>query len=146
MKESIGSVFLFNLIIIFIVLVFSILAITMSYTKAFRVNSLIVDSVEKFEGYNDYTRTDVIRVLTGIGYSPEPNFSVNNCPTRYGTDIQDNGRNFPYRVCIYHLEEDGPYYRYGVLTYAYINIPIVGELIRFPVYSETTSLYDFDMR
>lgn len=146
MKEGIGSAFLLNLIMIFIVLVFAILAITMSYTKAFKVNSMIIDSLEKFEGYNELSKSDISRILTSIGYQAESEFkSLRECPDKTG-EVQDNGTSLPYRLCVYHIPVDGYNYRYGVLSYAYIDLPIIGKLVRFPVYSETRDIFDFEAR
>ena len=38
MREGIGSVFLYNIIILFVIIVFGLLSATISYYKAFKVN------------------------------------------------------------------------------------------------------------
>ena len=53
MNQSVGSIALYNIVLIFIVIVFAFLAATVSYSKAFRVNSRIIFAIEKYEGYND---------------------------------------------------------------------------------------------
>ena len=64
MRESIGSSFMYGIIAIFIVMVFAILAGTMSYFKAFKVNSHIVGILEKYEGYNDLAIDEIRRTLS----------------------------------------------------------------------------------
>ena len=63
MKQSISTSFMLNIVIIFIILVFAFLAGTLSYTKAFRVNSKIVNELEKYEGYNDLSKREIDRIL-----------------------------------------------------------------------------------
>ena len=53
MRTPIAYTFIFNLMIIFILIVFAFMAGTMSYYKAFKVNNRIVHSIEKFEGFNE---------------------------------------------------------------------------------------------
>ena len=56
MRESIGTSFMLNFIVLFIFLVFAFLAGTFSYYKAYRVNNYIVNSLEIYEGYNEYSK------------------------------------------------------------------------------------------
>ena len=51
MREGIGSVFLYNIIIVFIVITFGFLSASLSYMKAFKVNGKIANALEKYEGY-----------------------------------------------------------------------------------------------
>ena len=46
MRQSIGATATFNIIIIFIVIVFGLLIGTVNYYKAFKVNSRILDIIE----------------------------------------------------------------------------------------------------
>ena len=44
MRESIGTAFLLNFIVIFIVFIMLFLAATLSYYKAYRINNMILNS------------------------------------------------------------------------------------------------------
>ena len=66
MRESFGSVFLYNIIILFLFITFAFLSGTLSYTKAFKANSFIATAIEKFEGYNDLSREEVLTDIQGI--------------------------------------------------------------------------------
>ena len=52
MKEAIGHIPLYNFLIVFIVITFGFLSATLTYYKAFKVNSKIAYALEEFEGYN----------------------------------------------------------------------------------------------
>lgn len=137
MKESISYTFLLNIIITFIVISFFVIMCIMSYTKAFRVNSKIVNVIEISEGYNSVAKNEINRILTSYGYQ-KTNVS---CPKREGQDATNavDGRTSD-GTCIYYFD-NGDKYNYGVVTYMTFDFPIVRTLIRIPVYTRTMSLY-----
>ena len=138
MKESISYTFLLNIIITFIVISFFVIMCIMSYTKAFRVNSKIVNAIEISEGYNKVSKDEINKILTSYGYQK---ISV-KCPKKEGVDainvtsgITNDG------TCIYYFD-NGDKYNYGVITYMTFDFPIVNTLIRIPVYTRTMSLHN----
>lgn len=150
MSGPIGHTFLYNLIIIFIVIVFGFLAGTMSYYKAFKINNRIVSAIEEFEGYNSNETKggsieEINRILTNFGYS----LDKIDCKDVYNemTLVQtsnDSSKN-PYKYCIYIDETTptkGKYYTYGVLTYMNIDLPFVNR-INIPVFTKTNRIYKF---
>lgn len=150
MSGPVGHTFIYNLIIIFIVIVFGFLAGTMSYYKAFKINNRIVSAVEKFEGYNSNgtkggSIQEINRVLGTFGYSTE----AADCPATYKnmTLVEaSNDRSInSYRYCIYldnTRPSKGQYYTYGVLTYMNIDLPFVNR-INIPVFTKTNRIYKF---
>lgn len=141
MKESLGSTFTLNVIIIFITILFAILAATLTYYKAFKVNTKIINSIEKFEGYNDLARKEIDNSLTSIGYVSKDNHT---CPSEKngGTLQTEDGK---FRYCVYYFDEEDPsYYSYGVITYITLDIPMVDMFLRIPVYTKSDRIYDFN--
>lgn len=138
MKESISYTFLLNIIITFIVISFFVIMCIMSYTKAFRVNSKIVNAIEISEGYNNISKTEINRIVNGYGYQ-----KINiACPKKEGKNaINLSGDRTNDGICIYHFDY-GDKYNYGVVTYMTFDFPIIKSLIRIPVYTRTMSLYD----
>ena len=141
MREGIGSVFLYNIVIVFIVVIFAFLAGTMSYSKAFRVNSRIINALEKYEGYNELSDTEINNVLQTLGY--RVNTGGFSCPEREGaeavTKVTDS-----YEYCVYYYQIDSRHYNYGVLTYIYLDLPVIGRLFKVPVYTRTARIYQFN--
>ncbi len=45
MREGIGSIALYNIIIVFITITFAILAGTLSYSEAFKANNRIINAI-----------------------------------------------------------------------------------------------------
>lgn len=142
MKQSIGSVFLYNIIIVFIVLIFAFLAAAISYSKAFRVNSRIINSIEKYEGYNNAAVEEINKNLNTIGYRVG---AKKNCPSKSGGTLVTNGGN-NYKYCVYRFKVDSKHYTYGILTYMEMDLPIISQTLEIPVYSKTNKIYRFGVK
>jgi len=142
MSGSIGHTYIYNIILLFIAIVFAFLMGTLSYYKAFKVNNSIVNSIEKYEGYNELAKEEMNRNLGTIGYSRE---SI-DCKEEYkGMILVSKQSDNDFRYCIYVDDEtpskDG-YYTYGVLTYMNLDLPIVSR-INIPVFTRTNYIYKF---
>lgn len=134
MKESIGYTFLLNIIIVFIAISFFAIMAIMSYTKAFRVNSKIVNAIEINEGFNVYATESIDSVLTSYGYQK----TKRTCPKKDGEDaiVEASGEE---GYCVYFFDE-GTKYSYGVITYMAFDFPIVREFLAIPVYTKTSTI------
>lgn len=150
MREGMGSVFLYNLIIVFIVITFGFLSASLSYMKAFKVNGKIANSLEKYEGYNDLSNKEITETLSLIGYK----LGTPKCERRkhngvsYDAVVTIQGSVY-HDYCIYEYmnskngDYKNGYFTYGILTYTYLDIPILGGIFKIPVYSETESIFKF---
>lgn len=141
MKESIGSTASLNIIFAFLAIIFAFLAGTLSYYKAYKVNNIIVNSIEKFEGLNDLSINEINIALSNLGYQ------------RYKSDCDDN---ITYKEVLYNLDskedkvvdgicvyinEGDKQDQYLVVSYMTINLPIVSEFLKFPVRTATDTIY-----
>lgn len=141
MSGPVGHTFIYNIVIIFVIVVFAFISGTLSYYKAFKVNNRIVKAVEKYEGYNDYSKKEIDRVLGNLGYSVEDA----NCKQTYNGMILIDSFNENYRYCIYIDNKKPPkngHYIYGVLTYMNLDLPLV-DIINFPVFTKTNRMFKF---
>ncbi len=121
MRESIGGAFLLKLMVVFIVLYNSLLAIAVNYAIAFRVKSQIVNLLEQYEGCAG-VGDRVKDFVSSVGYY------------RAGF-AGDRG----YRVEAHHIQNRGSYYT--VATYIKFDFPIVGRLFRADIIGETKIIY-----
>lgn len=141
MKESISYTFLLDIIIVFIAISFFAIISIISYSKAYRVNSKIVNAIEINEGYNKYATEKIDEVITSYGYQK----ISKTCPKKDGqTAINtDTNNRTSDGVCIYmfdKINENGTYW-YGVITYMDYDFPVIGNLIRIPVYTKTMTMH-----
>ena len=128
------------------------LTATLSYYKGYKVNTRILKAIKDNSGYNQNSKTEINRVLKGIGYTTEGNGVQRSCPLKRGNleRVIDNDSNYLY--CVYYNphdvskkdKENGKnYYSYSVVTYIYIDLPIIGNL-KIPVYSKGERIYQFN--
>ena len=152
MREAIGNTFVLNFIITFFALFILIFIGTTTYTKAFKVKNKIVDTIENYDGditttdTGNYLKSDVQDVINDklgqVGYRIDNN---SECPTdgRFSDGVVLS-KSSNYRYCIYRFDTSkGDYY--GVVAYIYLEIPIIGAKLEFPVYGETRVFFDFDV-
>lgn len=145
MRQGIGSTFLYNIIIVFIVITFGFLTATLSYMKAFKVNNAVASSLERFEGYNRLSADEITKSLSTLGYRID-NTGTTKCPTK-----RKSGKSYSpitalsgqHRYCIYEYPKENGYFNYGIITYLYIDIPILGGTFKAAIYSETDRIYEF---
>lgn len=136
MKQSIGTTFMLNFIIVFIVVTFAFLSATLSYMKAFKVNTRIANAIEKYEGYNSLAIKEIDSKLDTLGYLK----GGASCSKKNGVDAI-NGSQFNYCVYDYGIDKNN-YRKYGIITYINMDLPIVGN-IKIKVYSETEKMYNY---
>lgn len=146
MREAIGTTYVLNFIIVFFVIFIAFFVGSMVYTKAFKVKNKIIDIIEYYDGdvvdgsnsLKSVPLTDINNKLGSIGYRIANN-NQNNCNNNRFTDkggqIVNKG-NSNYRYCIYKFKENRGTY-YGVVTYMYFEIPIIGAKLELPIYGET---------
>lgn len=158
MKESIGNALLFNMVIMFVVILIAFFVGSLSYSKAFKVKNKIVEEIEK-EGEdssdpeNAYAHAhDEIEAWlgsgddgNGIGYRRNTVGGTNNtgnCSTdNPNAELINKTSNYEY--CVYRVStcdnsnkaKCGIYYQ--VVTYMYFDVPIIEGLIKIPVRGET---------
>lgn len=133
MKQAIGATQIINYVIIFIVITFGFLIATLSYMKAFKVNSAIANSIEKFEGYNSLSKAEITNKLRTIGYRTG-DFSC-------GSDGQAIEG---YHACVSQIGDvsAGKYIRYKITTFIEFG-PILGQHFEIPIRSQTEKIYVF---
>lgn len=162
MKDSIGGAWLIGLAAVFIVLFASYLAVSINYTKAFKVKNRIINIIEENEGYTAYqnnylspgnnfdsmsttddqldeistTDAKIFRYLKEIGYSRDS--ITENTSSKCFDGDSDSYRAGGYciqKVCGGH----GAYYR--VMTFINFEIPLINFKILIPISGETKTMF-----
>lgn len=123
MRESIGGAFLIKIMVVFIVLYNTLLAIAVNYAMAFRVKNRIIDLIEHYEGCIGVGKR-VEDYVNDVGYyraaAPVDGTKCNNNKNYCIEAIQDNNRGTHYRVTTY-ITFDFPWIN------QFLNIAIQGE-------------------
>lgn len=146
MKSAIGNTFIMNFIIVFTIIFIALFIGSITYTKALRIKNRITDIIEQNGGYSeDLSAEDgeITKFLKEAGYRISTSQTA-DCEKLNGTNIGELNTTvvYPtanasqYRYCIYKYDtKKGSYY--GVKVFMYLDLPIIGDMIEFPVYGET---------
>ncbi len=132
MKEAIGSTLLFKLILIFIAIYISIMAIGLNYAITFRHKNQIISLLEQFEGYEN-AKDKIDAYLAEVKYYGG----------QYSTRSKAIGSclNTSHGYCIEKMVTiRGEYYK--VTTYMSFNMPVIGEFLSAPVTGETNIIFN----
>lgn len=135
MQEGFGGLLNLTLIVIFLVIVSGVLALTVSYTKAFKMKNIVIESVEEFRGgkncfdsgsyksFDSFCKGSKKKKLScssaimnnacDIGYSP----AKLSCPKKY-TKVNN-------QFC-YKKNNNNTY---SIITQVDINIPIINNIL-----------------
>ncbi len=151
MRESIGSTWVIQLVIVFILLFVGFLTLSLSYSKAFKVKNETMSIIEKYEGltgdavtiinnylqYNNYTaKGKCTNDSSDIGWYGLDNFSVK---TLESADI-----NKEYYYCIKKKNAKKNYYYYEIKTFYDFNLPVVGNFVTFTLEGTTADIISND--
>lgn len=147
MHESIGYTVTLNIMIVFIVIIFFFITGVLIYFKGNKTNNIITDALERHEGYNDLAQKEIDSKITSIGYNK--NKITCSTTTKEKGSITCNlfANKGSDGYCIYMCETNinGEfYYYYKVRTNLRLNIPIIGDIVNVPIYTNTSRFYDFE--
>ena len=157
MKESIGYSVTINIVITFIIIVFAFLSSAIVYYKTNKASNIIVDTIQKYEGYNKTAKDEIMMRLNSLGYGSH---SINCSNTIVGksafytstattcTFVEPDGRSATQNrgYCVYKCVDQGidDYYYFKIRINMMINIPIIGNMLDIPIYSNTDRIFDFE--
>ena len=157
MKESIGYSVTINIVIIFVMVAFVFVVGIYSYAKAYKASSLIIKSLEKYEGYSKIAKNEISMKLHSLGYgSRSINCSeeivgasalvANATSTCTYVDPDDATASKNSGYCVYKCVDSGidNYYYYKIRINMMINIPVIGDMLDIPIYSNTDRIFDFE--
>ena len=140
MREAIGGTWIFSIVIIFIVLFTGYLAVSVNYSKAFKVKNGIINIIEHNEGLNTTAQSEIDNYLGGVGYYVYSTCTTSSNEKGYGPNTTNTG----YRYCISKRESGEGTFRktyYKVRVFFRIDLPVFGSILVFPVTGETKAVY-----
>lgn len=167
MKESIGNAFVSGLVIMFLFLIVLILTFAINYSRANKIKNKILNYVANYAELNSKVNdsgeiepisitesdlgTKIETELANVGYRRnDGGFNQNRCTKNKGNNYDEStvqvlNPQSSYHYCVYAYETERGYY-YGVETFMYLDIPVIGKTIEIPVYGETRVIYNLGDR
>lgn len=149
MRESFGTAFVVNMVVIFVAIFIFFFVAGMSYTKAFKIKNRITDIIEENECFNEgscTSKSEIEAVMKNTGYrikQGNPNCgSVGRIK-----DMKSNleiltTTNNTYRYCVYKVKTNNGDY-YGAVAFMYFELPLGFGTMEFPVYGETKVMGEY---
>jgi len=134
MREAIGGTLLLQIMLVFLTIFISLLAIGVNYTNAYRVKNRIVSIVEEYEGVSG-TEEEIREYISGISsYSGIGNIlDASEAGAEYVDSTCDTGT---YGYCIICRDDSANYQICEVTTTIKFSLPF-GFSFSVPVKGET---------
>lgn len=155
MRESIGGGWLMSIVVLFIVLFSGYLAVSVNYSKAFKVKNYILSVIEQREGYTtsnltpseletignpssninikQSAQTEIYAYLKDVGYFSDV-INSNYC------EDNDLGEYIAGGFCLKRIcTGTGNYYK--ATTFLRIEFPVIDFVFKVPISGETKVIY-----
>ena len=149
MRETIGSSWIFMLVIAFTLIFSGFLVLTLSYSKTYKMKNEITSIIEKYEGLTDNSQEIINDYLNNSSYRTKGKCVRSEVDIQiFGADsltgsLEEvgtaNGDKLFYYCISYRKNHLGRTVFKVTLFYDF-NLPIFGQLTRFEVKGETYSI------
>ena len=153
MRESFGGAFMIKLVLVFIVVYISFMAVAINYAKAFRVKNQVINILEQYKykgNIGDEAFIKLNEYLPSVPYNlgdkiEEISDKCSEQATNLGVKA-DKAVVSDYGVCLISMTYDmndsdvSPRY-YMVTTYIAIDFPFFNISMILPIVGETKSIY-----
>lgn len=152
MRQSIGTTWIFQLVIIFTLIFVSFLALSINYTRAFKIKNELVSIMEKYEGVgsgegqsiaiiNNYLLNNAYGIKSGCRDGEFGALSLKNTVLEYVT--ADNKKN-NYYYCIKPIPTTSMakqnQYRFNIRVFFKFSLPVIGDLMTFSIDGTTMDI------
>lgn len=138
MKDAVGGSLLLYLVVIFTSIVILFFAGIMAYSKAYKIKNRIIEVIERNETYGTNEVLELTEELKRAGYRSATRDQIGS---KCGLESLTYTENAGHFYCVYldnSSAEEG--YSYEVVTYVHFDMPIIGDMLVFPVKGETKIL------
>lgn len=153
MREAIGGTWITQLVIVFMFVFAAFLALSINYSKAFRVKNETLSFVEKNEGINEKSVWFINNYLKNSGYTmkgtcEEGMYGINiDSTTKFL--INNSNKKTKYNYCIGKVASKTTNFKYRayykVKLFFKFNLPVMGDIFTFDVDGQTKDIiYPYD--
>ena len=140
MREVSGSTWVFQLMIIFILIFACFLTLVINYSKAYQVKNEVLSIIERYEGVTPTSEPIINNYLLGNAYT-----TSGECPEGwYGVNLNNGSleeadENREYSYCFIENDTANNQINYEIIVFYRFNLPFLGELVTFRVNGVTNS-------
>ena len=143
MREVTGSIWTFQLIVLFILIFACFLTLVINYSKAYTVKNEMMSIIEKYEGFGTKAKKIVNNYLYNNSYNAKGKCNSGE----YGATSLDNpsleqvtNEKEKYYYCVStEVKGDGKTY-YNFKVFFNFNLPIIGDIFTFKITGQTKGI------
>lgn len=143
MRESFGGAFMIKLVLIFIVIYISFMAVAINYAKAFRVKNNIINILEQYKysgNKSDVAFKKVEEYLPKVPYRNGNDKIKQKCDQQASLQRVDHNYS-DFGVCLLNISGNTTPKYFKVVTYISIDFPFFNIHMIIPISGETKSIY-----
>jgi len=138
MRETIGSTWIFMLIISFTLIFTGFLVLTLSYSKVYKMKNEFTSIIEKYEGLTPDSEQIINEYLTNSNYRTKGRCNIGS----YASDslvsisqVTDDKKQYYYCIDVRQNKQGKTVF---TITLFYdFNLPIFGQLMKYSIKGET---------
>ena len=154
MRQTIGASWIFMLVIMFTLIFAAYIALTINYSKSFKVKNEVLSIVEKSQGFTDEGIKLVANYLQNNGYKTMGHCKFFQDSVTYGVksinvdqapnsvEVAREGEQYYY--CFTKFTNYHSYYTtrayYRITMFFRFDLPVLGDLYAFDVDGQTTEI------
>lgn len=139
MKKSFGGLITFAVVFVILVIILSFIAISMNYTRAYRIKNALLTYIEQYEGYDGTVKDKIANYMKNGGFINDTNKLVCVADEEEVTECTYGGT-FVYSV--QKNDYSASYNSYIVRVGVVWNIPFISDG-RWTISGETEQIHNF---
>lgn len=148
MRNSIGGLWIFSIVIVFMAILIAYISISINYSTAYRLKSAMVTRLEQYDGLNNTAINELEGLISSYGYRQKGNCRGDDGNQYFGVlngHISENPKT-KQNYCIYRDKRDAvngseAKYYYEIEVFFGFNLPVLGDIYTFRVGGETGPIY-----
>lgn len=144
MRESVGSTWVYMIVITFTFIFAGFLALVIAYSKAYKIKNEVTLIVEKYEGISDTSIEIIKNYVKNAGYS-----ATGKCKSETGEEVigltsdgtyEEADSKKKYLLCFKKSSSESKNTEIEITTFYKFTLPIIGDITTFDISGETNTM------
>ena len=149
MRQAIGSTWILQLVIVFILIFVAFLALSINYTKAYKIKNELLSIIEKYEGVNSGENGSISIINNYLRYNSYGTKGTCENEGFGATSLDSNtlveaDEKTKYYYCVKKVNTSNLTFEdrasYEIETFFKFNLPLLGDIFTFRVTGKTIDI------